>query len=150
MVWCVRECDALRHSARVPALRGTGVGPIRGRRSCGRDFLDGVRAHTEFAHHVHQNDHYALLSSTHGFSTPHSLKSPRPFPFDVLKSRVQTYATGKSYAEVVREVYKEAGVGGFYRGMGITVARAMPSNAIIFSTYVYVRAILDLIEKRFS
>lgn len=74
----------------------------------------------------------------------------RPFPFDVLKSRVQTYATGKSYAEVVREVYKEAGVGGFYRGMGITVARAMPSNAIIFSTYVYVRAILDLIEKRFS
>jgi hypothetical protein len=71
----------------------------------------------------------------------------RPFPADVLKSRVQTYATGKSYRAVAQEVYREAGVRGFYRGMGITVARAMPSNAIVFSTYVYARAVLDLIWK---
>lgn len=33
------------------------------------------------------------------------------------------------------EIYKRAGWSGFYQGMGITLARAIPSNAVIFFTY---------------
>jgi ornithine carrier protein len=68
------------------------------------------------------------------------------FPVDSIKSQMQTdeeimKVTGKNVTKrgfwrVGRELYKSDGIGGFYRGCGITVARAAPSSAIIFMTYV--------------
>jgi len=68
------------------------------------------------------------------------------FPVDSIKSKMQTdeevmKATGKKvikrgFWKVGREIYKFDGISGFYRGCGITVARAVPSSAIIFMTYV--------------
>ncbi|CAG8745155.1 7062_t:CDS:2, partial [Racocetra persica] len=68
------------------------------------------------------------------------------FPADSIKSQMQTeeemmQATGKTvtkrgFIRVARDLYKADGIPGFYRGCGITVARAAPSSAIIFMTYV--------------
>lgn len=68
------------------------------------------------------------------------------FPADTIKSRIQTEAvvsshtgTGKAvqkgFIQVGRQIYKSGGLNALYRGCGITLARAVPSNAIIFATY---------------
>ena len=68
------------------------------------------------------------------------------YPADTIKSRMQT-----SHAESVegkgkmrflstgKELWREQGLRGFYRGCGITVCRAAPSSAIIFSIYEALR-----------
>jgi ornithine carrier protein len=68
------------------------------------------------------------------------------FPVDSIKSQMQTdeevmIATGKKvikrgFWQVGKDIYKSDGISGFYRGCGITVARAAPSSAVIFMTYV--------------
>ncbi|GES85487.1 mitochondrial carrier [Rhizophagus clarus] len=75
------------------------------------------------------------------------------FPVDSIKSQMQTEEeinkiTGKNeikrgFWRVGRELYKSDGISGFYRGCGITVARAAPSSAIIFMTF-------ELLSRHFS
>ncbi|AAS53517.1 AFR146Wp [Eremothecium gossypii ATCC 10895] len=55
------------------------------------------------------------------------------FPADTVKSTMQTEHLGLGPA--VRTVLKKHGPTGFYRGVGITLLRALPANAVIF--YVY-------------
>ena len=62
------------------------------------------------------------------------------YPADTIKSRMQTedVGVGKSKGTFVstgRELWRQSGIRGFYRGCGITVFRAAPSSAIIFSIY---------------
>lgn len=57
------------------------------------------------------------------------------FPFDTIKSRMQTNASNSSFSDAVREVWKHNGYRGYFKGWGITVARAAPSNALIFWVY---------------
>ncbi|CAE6405647.1 unnamed protein product [Rhizoctonia solani] len=63
---------------------------------------------------------------------------------DSIKSAVQTEeelrprAPGQprpTFLGTARAIWKAQGVKGFYAGMGVTVARAIPSSAIIFVTY---------------
>ncbi len=75
------------------------------------------------------------------------------YPADTIKSRMQTSATttieaagGTSSVEkrptflsTGRSLWREQGIKGFYRGCGITVFRAAPSSAIIFSIYEALR-----------
>lgn len=71
------------------------------------------------------------------------------YPADTVKSRMQTEdifaAKGKknTFFTVGREVWKSQGVRGFYRGCGITVARSVPSSALIFTIH-------DALMKYFS
>ena len=59
-----------------------------------------------------------------------------PYPADVVKSKIQTGTHGlvtvdgaqPSIAAVARQTLRTEGVRGFYRGCGITVARAGPGN----------------------
>ena len=59
-----------------------------------------------------------------------------PYPADVVKSKIQTGTHGlvvengaqPSIAAVAKETMRREGVPGFYRGCGITVARAGPGN----------------------
>lgn len=73
------------------------------------------------------------------------------FPADVIKSRQQTEeftapsssssakrVGGGGFWEVGKELWKAQGLKGFYRGFGITLARSIPSSAVIFLTYVSV------------
>ncbi|KAF8755515.1 Mitochondrial carrier [Rhizoctonia solani] len=66
------------------------------------------------------------------------------FPADSIKSAVQTEeelrprSLGQprpTFLGTARAIWKAQGVRGFYAGMGVTVARAIPSSAIIFVTY---------------
>ena len=62
------------------------------------------------------------------------------YPADTIKSRMQTeeVGVGKSkgtFLSTGKELWRKTGLRGFYRGCGITVFRAAPSSAIIFSIY---------------
>ena len=61
------------------------------------------------------------------------------YPADTIKSRMQTEAAGpggqQRFLHVGKGLFREHGIRGLYRGCGITVARAAPSSAFIFTIY---------------
>jgi len=60
------------------------------------------------------------------------------FPADVVKSQVQVESLKGiqiSYFQRFKLLYRNEGIRGLYRGFGITLCRAIPSNAIIFGAY---------------
>ena len=63
------------------------------------------------------------------------------YPADTIKSRMQTEDVSKitpdkrTFGAVGRTLWNEQGLRGFYRGCGITVGRAAPSSAFIFTIY---------------
>lgn len=66
------------------------------------------------------------------------------FPADTVKSAVQTEAEMRprapgepypSFYSTFKAMYKAQGIRGLYAGCGITVARAVPSSALIFLIY---------------
>lgn len=57
------------------------------------------------------------------------------FPFDTIKSRMQTNASSSGFTGVVREVWRRNGIRGYFKGYLITITRAAPSNALIFWVY---------------
>ena len=58
------------------------------------------------------------------------------YPFDVVKSRIQagTLKTTNPLAAIA-QVYRAEGFVPFRRGLGVTMLRSFPNNAIVFSTY---------------
>ena len=64
-------------------------------------------------------------------------------PFDVLKSRMQTYSAINSntqaklptLTQTFTQIRKEVGMRGFYAGLPVTLMRAVPMNAAVFVTY---------------
>ncbi|KAH9941230.1 mitochondrial carrier [Epithele typhae] len=74
------------------------------------------------------------------------------FPADTVKSAMQTEAELRgpragggraTFAGTARDMWRKGGLRGLYAGCGITVARAVPSSALIFIIY-------DGLSKRFS
>jgi mitochondrial ornithine carrier protein len=63
------------------------------------------------------------------------------YPADTIKSRMQTEESSHpnsartSFLTTGKQLWREQGMRGFYRGCGITVGRAAPSSAIIFGIY---------------
>jgi ornithine carrier protein len=62
------------------------------------------------------------------------------FPADTIKSRMQTVAANSTAPQVRfwdegRAIWRAYGVRGLYRGCGITVARSVPSSALIFVVF---------------
>ena len=65
------------------------------------------------------------------------------YPADTIKSRMQTedataakaQGTRRSFGAVGKALVKEQGIRGLYKGCGITVGRAAPSSAFIFTVY---------------
>ena len=55
------------------------------------------------------------------------------FPADTVKSVMQTEHI--SLGNAVMKVFRANGIAGFYRGLGITLIRAIPANATVFYTY---------------
>lgn len=52
------------------------------------------------------------------------------FPADTVKSVMQTEHI--SLTDAVKKIYVKFGIKGFYRGLGITLFRAVPANAAVF------------------
>jgi ornithine carrier protein len=73
------------------------------------------------------------------------------YPADTIKSRMQTEEVAvltagqskTSFLTVGRKIWQLQGVRGLYRGCGITVFRAAPSSAFIFSIYESLRGWAD-------
>lgn len=63
-----------------------------------------------------------------------------PFPFDTIKSRMQV--SGDKLKPIVQKLMKE-GFKSFYKGVGITVIRALPSNGITFTVYECLSGIIE-------
>jgi mitochondrial ornithine carrier protein len=67
------------------------------------------------------------------------------YPADTIKSRMQTEEAAvvgsrqMTFLKTGKELWVQQGLKGFYRGCGITVFRAAPSSAIIFSIYEELR-----------
>lgn len=55
------------------------------------------------------------------------------FPVDTVKSVMQTEQI--SLTKAVLKIFRKRGIPGFYRGLGITLIRAIPANATVF--YIY-------------
>lgn len=67
------------------------------------------------------------------------------FPFDSAKSRIQvggTVAVDESLFTTMKVMVREEGVMSLYRGLGITLVRALPANAILFGSYEFVNHLL--------
>ena len=63
-------------------------------------------------------------------------------PFDVIKSRIQTSPLERHLQKgmwtVASDLVKEHGWQYMFRGLGVTLLRAFPVNAIIFPVYEFV------------
>ena len=61
------------------------------------------------------------------------------YPFDVIKTRIQTSPLDtekrRGMVDVARDIAREHGWRHMFRGLGVTLARAFPVNAIIFPVY---------------
>eukprot|EP00584_Thalassiosira_punctigera_P017968 CAMPEP_0172566908 /NCGR_PEP_ID=MMETSP1067-20121228/113744_1 /TAXON_ID=265564 ORGANISM="Thalassiosira punctigera, Strain Tpunct2005C2" /NCGR_SAMPLE_ID=MMETSP1067 /ASSEMBLY_ACC=CAM_ASM_000444 /LENGTH=443 /DNA_ID=CAMNT_0013358137 /DNA_START=93 /DNA_END=1424 /DNA_ORIENTATION=+ len=64
------------------------------------------------------------------------------YPFDVIKTRIQTGPLERELRRgmwtVARDIVEEHGWRHMFRGLGVTLARAFPVNAIIFPVYEFV------------
>jgi ornithine carrier protein len=62
------------------------------------------------------------------------------YPADTIKSVIQGHKDiNVDWKRVIQTIYKNEGVRGFYNGMGITLLRAVPSNALVFLLYDYLK-----------
>ena len=62
------------------------------------------------------------------------------YPFDVVKSRIQTMpdstpAADRRILKVFADLHRQHGTQAFYRGLGTTMLRAMPVNGVLFPVY---------------
>jgi len=70
------------------------------------------------------------------------------FPIDMVKTRRQTDSSVKSQRlykntwDCVQKVYVKEGIGAFYKGFGVCMIRAFPTNAACFVAYEYSRALM--------
>jgi solute carrier family 25 carnitine/acylcarnitine transporter 20/29 len=63
------------------------------------------------------------------------------YPFDIIKTRIQTApldAPSLKIATVARSLIRKEGFLSLYRGLGVTLIRAFPVNAILFPIYGFV------------
>lgn len=94
-----------------------------------------------------QNQTWELLASGASAGVLYNLSL---FPADTVKSKMQTNSVVNSssstgsrssssatptFVSTARQIYKNGGIKAFYRGLGITLIRAVPSNSVIFFTY---------------
>ncbi|KAL8400488.1 hypothetical protein RB594_000760 [Gaeumannomyces avenae] len=70
------------------------------------------------------------------------------YPYQVLRSRLQNYDAearfGRGIAGVARRLWREEGLGGFYRGLVPGVVRVLPATWVTFLVYENVKHYLPL------
>lgn len=70
------------------------------------------------------------------------------YPFDVVKSKMQSDGFGekqvyKSMRDAFGQTFRKEGLGGFWKGIGPTLLRAMPVSA---GTFVTVEAVMKFLS----
>ncbi|KDO19591.1 hypothetical protein SPRG_15245 [Saprolegnia parasitica CBS 223.65] len=63
------------------------------------------------------------------------------YPADTVKSYIQTHSCAKmNIPSVARDIFRQHGLVGFYRGLLPTILRAVPANAVLFYCFEGVKA----------
>ncbi|PSK56810.1 hypothetical protein B9Z65_6434 [Elsinoe australis] len=60
------------------------------------------------------------------------------YPYQVVRARLQIYEAGHKYnsaTDVVKQVLKNEGLSGFYRGLGPNLVRVVPATCVTFLVY---------------
>ncbi|KAL2830643.1 mitochondrial carrier domain-containing protein [Aspergillus pseudoustus] len=73
------------------------------------------------------------------------------YPYQVLRSRMQTYNTQYAYQglwDAVAKIWVTEGVGGFYKGLGPNLFRVLPSTWVTFLVYENTRSYLPKMISR--
>jgi len=66
------------------------------------------------------------------------------FPADVIKSQLQTESAGREkFWSVFSKIRKTDGLPGLYRGLSVTLIRAVPSNGFLFLAYEVCKRLLN-------
>jgi len=65
------------------------------------------------------------------------------YPFDTVKSRIQTMSIQEPFSRIFIQEYNRRGFSGLYRGIGVTLPRAVISNGVIFFAYEYSKRFLN-------
>lgn len=61
------------------------------------------------------------------------------FPVDTIKSNMQTTQTKESILATGQRLVRQGGVRSLYHGLGITLVRAVPANALLFYVYEFLK-----------
>lgn len=64
------------------------------------------------------------------------------YPYQVVRARLQTYDAAQRYkgaGDVVKKVFQNEGIAGFYKGMGPNLVRVVPSTCVTFLVYENVK-----------
>ena len=96
----------------------------------------------------HPNSYETLLTS--GLSK--IFAASVTYPYQVIRARMQTYDAGHHYPSVrsaLWTVWKQEGIGGFYKGLGPNLLRVLPSTWVTFLVYEKTRYYLpQIMEQR--
>ncbi|OQR89702.1 hypothetical protein ACHHYP_06109 [Achlya hypogyna] len=66
------------------------------------------------------------------------------YPADTVKSYIQTHScTNMSIPSVAKDIFRQHGVLGFYRGLLPTIIRAVPANAVLFYCFEGVNSLCN-------
>jgi solute carrier family 25 (mitochondrial carnitine/acylcarnitine transporter), member 20/29 len=66
------------------------------------------------------------------------------YPIDIAKTTIQMSETSSaSTFTVLREQYTQRGIRSLYRGLGTTMVRSLPVNAVVFPVYEFVSSFLE-------
>lgn len=60
------------------------------------------------------------------------------YPYQVVRARLQTYDAKERYRgawDVVKQVFRNEGLNGFYKGLGPNIVRVLPSTCVTFLVY---------------
>lgn len=147
---CVRKLGAAHPRGVVPAVyRGTGVTLFREAFAYGAWFTafewmmntDAARTRTD------RKDIPAWKVALYGGLAGEALWLAS-YPFDVVKSKMQTDGFGASQKfasalDCFRQTYRAQGLGGFWRGIGPTLLRAMPVSACTFATVEFTMRLIN-------
>ena len=91
---------------------------------------------------IEKNSTYEWAASALAGGCSGALTWAAIYPFDVVKTRIQTVPIDtpiekRRIAYMFHSIWKEHGMQFFFRGLGVTLLRAFPVNAIIFPVYEF-------------
>ena len=89
-----------------------------------------------------QNHTAAWASSALAGGTTGALTWIMIYPFDIIKTRIQTAPMDtplekRRLLRVGRDIVRKEGVSALFRGLNVTIMRAFPVNAIVFPVYEF-------------
>eukprot|EP00730_Choanoeca_flexa_P014365 TRINITY_DN6258_c0_g1_i2.p1 TRINITY_DN6258_c0_g1~~TRINITY_DN6258_c0_g1_i2.p1 ORF type:complete len:298 (+),score=37.93 TRINITY_DN6258_c0_g1_i2:80-973(+) len=70
------------------------------------------------------------------------------YPHEVIRARMQDARTSSSLIGITRQIWREEGPRGFFRGLRVNVVRVLPSCVTTFVTYELVKQLLERLHER--